>query len=106
MDHRLARIKRMVADGRYEFTLKADLESAADGLTRRDVIESVLNAQSLRAKRSTSTWRQGAKEDVYIIDSENFDGIAIYSKGVIRRLSQHEEDFYILISGKRPRLSG
>jgi len=30
MDHRLVKIKRLVAAGRYDFTLKADLECAAE----------------------------------------------------------------------------
>jgi len=91
----------MVAAGRYDFTLKADLECAADGLRREDVIESILSAQFLRVKNSTSPWRRGRRERVYIIDSFNFVGVAIYSKGVIRRITGHEPEFYILISGKR-----
>ena len=101
MDHRLVRIKRLVAAGHYEFTLKADLECAADGLVREDVIESILTAQFLRVKNSTSPWRKGRREQLYIIDSFNFEGVPIYSKGVIRRISEHESDFYIIISGKR-----
>lgn len=77
MDHRLVKIKRLVAAGHYEFTLKADLESAADGLTREDVIESILSAQFLRAKNSTSPWRPGKREQVYIIDRFNFEGVPI-----------------------------
>jgi hypothetical protein len=101
MDHRLVQIKRMVAAGRYDFTVKADLECAADDLTREDVIESILTAQFLRAKNSTSPWRRGQRERVYIIESFNFEGIPIYSKGVTRRTSGDEPSFYILISGKR-----
>jgi hypothetical protein len=41
MDQRLVRIKRLVAAGHFDFTLKADLECAADGLAREDVIESI-----------------------------------------------------------------
>jgi len=52
-------------------------------------------------KNSTSLWRRAERERVYIIDSFNFDGVAVYSKGVIRRVTEHESDFYILISGKR-----
>jgi len=37
----------------------------------------------------------------WIVDGFNFDGIPIYSKGVIRKLSDDESEFYILISGKR-----
>jgi hypothetical protein len=101
MDHRLARIKRLVMAARYEFTLKADLECAADGLTREDVLESILAAQSLRVKNSRSPWRQGRRERLYIIDSFNFDGVPIYSKGVIRELGHGYAEFYILISGKK-----
>jgi len=101
MDRRLVRIKRLVAAGHYDFTLKADLECAADGLTREDVLESILSAQFLRVKNSRSPWRQGLRERLYIIDSFNFEGVPIYSKGVIRRIGGHESDFYILVSGKR-----
>lgn len=101
MDRRLVKIKRLVTGGRYEFTLKADLECAADGLTREDVIESIVSAQFLRVKNSRSPWRQGTRERMYIIDSFNFEGVPIYSKGVVRKLSEHDSDFYILISGKR-----
>ena len=101
MDHRLVTIKRLVAAGYYEFTLKADLECVSDGLLRSDVIESILSAQFLRIKNSTSPWRKGHREQLCIIDSFNFEGIPIYSKGVIRRISEHESDFYIIISGKK-----
>jgi hypothetical protein len=101
MDRRLIKIKRMVAAGRYDFTLKADLECAADGLTREDVVESILSAQFLRVKNSRSPWRNGKRERLYIIESFNFEGVPIYSKGVIRRIDEHDSDFYILISGKR-----
>jgi len=101
LDRRLVRIKRLVASGRYEFTLKADTKCAADGLTRQDVVESILTAQFLRVKNSKSPWRPGKRERLYIIDSFNFEGIPIYSKGVLRTVHEHESDFYILISGKR-----
>lgn len=101
MDPRLVQIKRLVAAGRYEFTLKADLECALDGLTREDVLESILSAQFLRMKVSRSPWRRGRRERLYIIDSFNFEGVPIYSKGVIRRISESESSFYIIISGKR-----
>ena len=101
MDARLIKIKRLVAAGHYEFTLKADLETVADGLLREDVIESILSAQFLRVKNSTSRWRKGRREQIYIIDSFNFEGVPIYSKGVIRKVSEHDSEFYIIISGKR-----
>jgi hypothetical protein len=43
----------------------------------------------------------GAQGKIYVIESCNFEGIPIYSKGVIRRIDEHDSDFYILISGKR-----
>jgi len=101
VDYRLVKIKRLVAAGHYEFTLKADLECAADGLLREDVIESILTAQFLRVKNSTSRWRKGRREQLYIIDGFNFEGVPVYSKGVIREVSEHESEFYIIISGKR-----
>ena len=52
MDRWLVKIKRLVATGQYDFTLKADLECAADGLTREDILESILSAQFLRVKNS------------------------------------------------------
>jgi hypothetical protein len=101
MDRRLVQIKRLVAAGCYDFTMKADLECAAGGLTRADVVESILNAQFVRVKNSRSPWRHGRREKLYIIDSFNFVGVPIYSKGVLRRLDEHDSEFYILISGKR-----
>jgi hypothetical protein len=101
VDHRLVRIKRLVVAGHYEFTLKADLEAAEDGLLRSDIIESILSAQFLRVKNSRSPWRKGRREQLYIIESFNFEGVPIYSKGVIRKISEHESEFYIIISGKR-----
>jgi len=80
VDRRLIKIKRLVAAGRYEFTLKADLECAADGLRRDDVIESILTAQFVRVKNSRSPWRQGKREQLYIVDGFNFEGIPICSK--------------------------
>ena len=31
----------------------------------------------------------------------NFEGVPVYSKGVIREVGERESEFYILISGKR-----
>jgi hypothetical protein len=101
VDRRLIKVKRLVAGGHYEFTLKADLECVLDGLTREDVIESILTAQFMRVKKSTSPWRTGERESVFIIDSFNFDGVPVYSKGVMRKVTEHESEYFILISGKR-----
>lgn len=66
VDSQLVKIKRLVARGHYAFTMKADLECAADGLTRGDVTESILTAQFLRIKNSRSPWRRGRREKLYI----------------------------------------
>jgi len=81
--------------------MKADLECAADGLTRADVTESIVTAQFLRVKNSRSPVRRGRRERLFIIDSFSFEGVPISSKGVVRRNEDHETEFYILISGKR-----
>jgi hypothetical protein len=61
VDHRLVKIKRLVAAGHWEFTLKADLECAEDGLLRDDVIESILSAQFLRVKTCKEQHQSMAK---------------------------------------------
>ena len=106
MDRRLIKIKRLVSVGRYRFTAKADAEILSDGLTQQDVVESILMAQMMRVKNSTSIWRQARREQIFIIESANFEGAAIYSKGVLRELSDDQAEYYILISGKRSTRSG
>jgi hypothetical protein len=44
MDSTLKKIKRLLIQGRFVFTAKADAERLADGLTQEDVLESILNA--------------------------------------------------------------
>ena len=73
---------------------------AQDGLTRDDVIESIINARSLRSKRSSSPRRGTLRERVHIIVGETFAGLAIYTKGVIRRVDGSDV-FYVMISAKR-----
>jgi hypothetical protein len=88
MDDRLIKIKRLVAAGSYIFTMKADVECAIDGLTREDIIESILTAQFLRVKNSTSPWRYARRERLYIIDSFNFEGVPIYSRASYGGMSE------------------
>jgi len=101
MDHRLVTIKRLVTAGHYDFTVKAEAECIADGLSFEDVIESILTATFLRVKNSTRPFQIGRRERLYIIDGFNFVGIPIYSKGVVRRLPHGDTEYSILISGKR-----
>lgn len=80
--------------------MKALDEMDADGLIEEDVLESILNAQFVRTKKSSGHFRQSAKEQVYIIESFTYSGILIYTKGVIRKDGDSEK-FYLLISSKK-----
>lgn len=97
----LVRIKRAVLAGRYIFSEKARIEMEADGLTELDVAESILNAVAIyKTIRSRSVFRKQATEYLYVIQSANLDGLAIYSKGKLVR-EVGSEVYYFLISSKR-----
>lgn len=97
----LVRIKRAVLAGRYVFSEKARLEMEANGLEEMDVAESILNAVAIYKKiRSTSPSRKKAVEYLYVIQSPNLDGIAIYTKGKLVR-EVGEDVYYFLVSSKR-----
>lgn len=103
MEPTLTRIKRAILDGRYRFTIKADDELYTDGLILRDALESILNAPAITKKiRSTSGNKAGKKEMLYIIESPNYDGMVIYTKGKFQKRN-NEDVYYILISSKRSR---
>lgn len=96
----LTRIKRLVIARRVEFTLKAELERLSEGLAVEDVLESVVNANGIKKTlRSRSAARTRAGEKLYVIESPNFAGTWIYTKGTIRRKGT-EEIFYVFISSK------
>lgn len=100
-DHVLAKIKRLILLGRYRFTSKAELERLQDGLTHTDVLEGIINATEItKVLRSTSPLRVARSERLYVIEGFTFDGLLVYTKGVIRRESG-KETFYILVSAKR-----
>jgi hypothetical protein len=97
----LVRIKRAVLAGHYVFSEKARLEMEADGLTELDVAESILNAVAIyKTIRSRSPFRKQAREPLYVIQSTNLDGLAIYSKGKLVR-EAGAETYYFLISSKK-----
>ena len=97
----LAKIKRLILLGRYRFTRKAELERLRDGLLQTDVLEAIINANGIKkVLRSTSPFRAGRRESLYIIEGFTFDGLLIYTKGVIRR-EFGQETLYILVSAKR-----
>jgi hypothetical protein len=71
-----------------------------DGLTELDVAESILNAVAIYKKlRSESRLRKG-REYLYVIQSPNLDGLAVYSKGKLVK-EEGIETYYFLISSKR-----
>ena len=96
----LIRIKRLVLQGKYVFTQKALNEMDKDNLTEEEVIESILAAQFVRAKTSTSEFRTGRRERVYIIENYSFSGTLIYTKGAIKGKGA-DARYYLLISSKR-----
>jgi hypothetical protein len=92
----LARIKRAVLAGRHAFSEKARTEMKLDGITELDVAESIINAVAIYKKlRSTSPRRQWSREYLYVIQSPNLDGLAIYTKGKFVR------EAGVLISSKK-----
>ena len=101
MSDTLVRIKRAILAGHYAFSEKASLEIEADGLTELDIVESIVNAVAIyKTLRSTSPYRQHAREYLHIIQSTNLEGLMIYTKG---KLVQEAgvETYYFLISSKK-----
>ncbi|MBI4559363.1 MAG: hypothetical protein HY706_17390 [Candidatus Hydrogenedentes bacterium] len=97
----LVRIKRAVLSGNYAFSEQARTEMESDGLSEGDVTESILNAVAIyKTLRSTSPFRRYSGEPLYVIQSTNLEGMAIYTKG---KLVDEEglETYYFLISSKR-----
>ena len=100
MSETLIRIKRAVLAGRYAFSEKARAEMEADGLTELDVAESILSAVAIYKRlRSESPYRRG-REYLYVIQSTNFEGLVIYTKGKLVK-EEFSETYYFLISSKR-----
>ena len=96
----LIRIKRLVVARQVEFTLKAEEERVRDGLNVEDILESVLNANAIKKTiRSRSRHRTQARERLYVLESPNFSGVWIYTKGTIRRKADREV-FYVFVSSK------
>jgi hypothetical protein len=80
---------------------KARVEMEADHLTELDVAESVLNAVAIYKRlRSRSPLRQQVREYLYVIQSVNLEGVAIYSKGKLVR-EENTETYYFFVSSKR-----
>ena len=72
-----------------------------DGLLQTDVLEAIVSAAGIKKiLRSTSPFRSRRREKLYIIEGFTFDGLLIYTKGVIRS-EFGEETLYILVSAKQ-----
>jgi len=96
----LLRIKRLVLRGDVRFTEKARDEMDRDGLSTGEVIESIVNAQSIdKTLRSRSRSRRHTSEKLYVIKSFSYDGTLIYTKGTIVR-EEDREMFYVFVSAK------
>ena len=97
----LIRIKRAVLAGRYAFSEKARLEMEVDDLTELDVAESIVNAVAIYKRlRSSSPSRTKRREYLYVIQSTNLEGLAIYTKGKLVQEADIET-YYFLVSSKR-----
>jgi hypothetical protein len=97
----LIRIKRAVLAGSYAFSEKARTEMEIDGITELDVAESLLNAVAIyKIIRSKSQYRRGKRENLYVIQSTNLEGLPIYSKGKLVK-EQGQDFYYLLISSKK-----
>ena len=96
----LLHIKRLVVARHVEFTLKAEQERLSDRLSIEDVLESILNANAIKkVLRSRSPRRSEPREHLYVIESPNYSGTWVYTKGTIRRKGG-QEVFYVFISAK------
>jgi hypothetical protein len=100
MDHALAAIKRLCRADRVAFTAKADMELDRDHLSRDDVIEAILSAQAIDKRLRSTNPRTGQRETLYVIESRNWSGTLIYTKGKITREPDGDR-FYVLISSKK-----
>ena len=71
-----------------------------DELTELDVAESIVNAVAIYKKLRSDSPRRAGKDYLYLIQSPNLAGLAIYSKGKLVRESG-VDTYYFLISSKR-----
>ena len=62
MNALLKRIKRLIIQGNYLFTLKAENELEADGLLIEDALESLLNAEGIYKTLNSQHSATGKRE--------------------------------------------
>ena len=83
--------------GRCEFSEKAQIEMDADALTELDVVESILSAAAVfKRLRSRSPHRRERREYLYVIQSRNLSGLAIYSKGKLVRMEDGRDSYFLV----------
>lgn len=85
---------------RLRFTEKAREEMECDALDVEDVRESLVSASAIYKSIRSSNPRTQRREHLHIIQSPNFAGLAIYTKGKL--VSEGGVDvYYVLVSSKR-----
>lgn len=96
----LSRIKRLVLDGQFELSEKARVEMFADRLTDRDLVEAIATATKIhKTLRTTSPGRGKRRETLYVIISDNLQGLCLYTKGKFVD-ADGIETYYFFISAK------
>ena len=97
----LSKIKRLALSRRIVFTAKAENEMDIDGLSKSDVIESIVSADRIdKTIRSTSERRSSRRELLYVLKGLTFSNVLVYTKGKIAK-GPESDILYILISSKR-----
>jgi hypothetical protein len=95
----LARIKRAVLAGRFELSEKARIEMFADGLFEQDLVEAVASARRINKTLTSTSPRRRGRERLYVIISENLQGVRLYTKGKFAN-ADGIEIYYFFVSAK------
>jgi hypothetical protein len=85
---------------RIRLTNKARDELEIENLDLSDIRESLMNATEIYKTIRSTNPRTRRREHLHIIQSSNFTGVLIYSKGKLL-VEQGIETFYVLVSSKR-----
>jgi hypothetical protein len=94
MNHVLLKIKRLALQRRLKFTFKAECEMLRSYLSEDDIIEALVNAPAIKKVIASEN---GRSDKLYVIESPNFDGIWVYTKG---KFMKNGREYYVLISSK------
>ena len=96
----LIRIKRCALANRLRLTNKARDELEIDDLDITDIRESLMNAVAIYKTIRSTNPQSHRREYLHIIQSHNFSGITIYTKGKLL-VEEGIDTFYLLVSSKR-----